>query len=156
MILRKATVHDADFVVTSILVMLQDMASYGGHTLNEESQVRSQLRAHFVDALEKGDHLFLLAVLEAEEGPVGVIEASVVSPYDIFRPKSVLHIHSIHVKPNHREEGIGRKLLEAALEWGKEKACQEAELNVLVSNPARKLYESLGFKAFELEMRLKL
>jgi len=45
-------------------------------------------------------------------------------------------------------------LLEAVLEWGREKGCAEAELNMLVSNPARRLYEKLGFKEFQLEMRL--
>jgi ribosomal protein S18 acetylase RimI-like enzyme len=155
--LRKATTQDVDSVVSLILAMLQDMASYGSHTLNEEGQVSSRLRARFTDVSEEENHVFLLAVQEgAEEEIVGVVEASTVSAYDVFRPKLVLHIHSIYVRPNHREQGLGRMLLEAALGWGKGKACQEAELNVLVSNPARRLYESLGFEVFELEMRLEL
>jgi aminoglycoside 6'-N-acetyltransferase I len=93
---------------------------------------------------------------EAGEGPVGIVEASVVSSYEIYRPKSVLHIRSLYVKPSSRGQGIGRKLLEAALEWGRGKGCQEVDLNVLLSNPARKLYESLGFTGFELKMRLGL
>ena len=68
----------------------------------------------------------------------------------------VLHIHSIYVEPSHRGEGIGQRLLEAVLEWGRGKGCVEAELSVLARNPANKLYENAGFEVFELEMRLGL
>ena len=155
--LRKATIRDIDSVVDLIEAMLQDMASYGGHALNEMSEIRLQLRTHFTDASERDDHIFLLAVPQgAEEDPVGVVEASVVCPHEVFQPKSALHIHSIYVAPSYRGEGVGRKLLEAALEWGRGKGCAEAELNVLAGNPARKLYEDAGFDVFELEMRLGL
>jgi GNAT superfamily N-acetyltransferase len=154
--LREATIRDIDSVVDLIKAMLQDMASYGGHALNEESEISLRLRTHFTDVSEKEDHIFLLAVLEGKEEPVGVIEASVVCPHEILQPKSVLHLHSIYVEPSCRGEGIGRRLLAAALEWGRGKGCVEAELNVLARSPARKLYASAGFEVFELEMRLGL
>ncbi len=155
--LREATIRDIDSVVNLIKAMLQDMVSYGGHALNKGGEISLQLQTHFLDVSEKEDHIFLLAVSEGtEEETVGVIEASVVCPPEIFQPKSVLHIHSIYVEPSHRGEGIGQRLLEAALEWGRGKGCVEAELNVLARNPANKLYENAGFEVFELEMRLEL
>lgn len=155
--LREATILDIDFVVNLIKAMLQDMSSYGGHVLNEEREISLQLQTHFTDVSKKEDHIFLLTVSEGiEEEPVGVIEASVVCPSEIFQPKSVLHIHSIYVEPSHRGEGIGQRLLEAVLEWGREKGCVEAELSVLARNPAKKLFENAGFEVFELEMRLGL
>lgn len=36
------------------------------------------------------------------------------------------------------------------------RGCVGAELNVLASNPARELYESVGFEVSELKMRLEL
>jgi hypothetical protein len=47
-------------------------------------------------------------------------------------------------------------LLEGALEWGRTHSCVEAELSTLCGNPARRLYESLGFVAAEVEMRRPL
>jgi GNAT superfamily N-acetyltransferase len=91
-----------------------------------------------------------------EEEPAGVVEASVVSPEGVFRPKAVVHIHSLYVKPGYRGEGIARRLLEEALDWGRGRGCLEAELNVLAKNPARRLYERAGFEVAELEMRLEL
>jgi GNAT superfamily N-acetyltransferase len=155
--IREASIRDIDSVVKLITAMLQDMASYGGHVLKEGVELSLQLRAHFTDVSRKENHIFLLAVQQGtKDGPIGVVEASLVNLDEVFQPKSVLHIHSMYVKPSYREEGIGRRLLEAALEWGKWKGCTEAELNVLARNPARKLYEEAGFMVFELEMRLEL
>jgi ribosomal protein S18 acetylase RimI-like enzyme len=133
------------------------MASYGGHALRTESELSLRLRARFTEASESKDHVFLLAVREGrEEESVGIIEAGEVCPLDIFQPKSVLHVYSIYVEADCRRKGIGRRLLEAALEWGREQRGVEAELSVLAMNPARKLYESAGLEVSELEMRLAL
>lgn len=155
--LRKATRQDVDYVVDSVLAMLQEMASHGGDALGLEEQIRSALEVRFSDSLEKEDHLFLIAGPEGEAAsPAGLIEASIVGREEFFRPTSVLHIHSLYVQPSHRGQGLGERLLKAGLEWGKRKGCLEAELNVLVGNPARRLYENLGFEAVELRMRLGL
>ena len=153
MVIREASVRDSHLVIELVSAMLQDMASYGGHALNNARQVNTQLRSSFSNAIEKEDHVFLLAVLEQQEELIGVVEASVGSADEVFRPKPVLHVHALYVKTDHRGRGVGRKLLEAVLDWGKEKGCVEAELNVLANNPARALYESAGFAVFELEMR---
>lgn len=154
-VLGKATVQDTNVVVHLIEAMLQEMTSHGGHAL--EDDVTPKLRARFTESLQTEDHVYLLASTAGPaEEPVGVVEASVVSPYQIFRYRPVLHVHSLYVKPHYREQGIGRMLLRAALAWGRERGCEQAELNVLPANPARRLYESLGFQVFELKMRLEL
>jgi GNAT superfamily N-acetyltransferase len=154
-VLGEATVQDTNVVVHLIEAMLQEMTSHGGHALGDD--VRSRLRARFTESLEREDHGYLLTSTTGPAGePVGVVEASVVSPYQIFRQRPVLHVHSLYVKPRYRGQGIGRGLLGAALAWGRERACERAELNVLAANPARQLYVSLGFRVFELKMQLEL
>jgi GNAT superfamily N-acetyltransferase len=155
--LWEATVQDIDSIVEMIKAMLQDMVSCGGHALNEESRIELQLRTHLAKGFERTERIVLLAALEGvEKKPVGMIEASITSLHEVFQPKRVLHIHSIYVERNCRRKGIGRSLLEAVWEWGEAKGCVEAELNVLLRNPARRLYEDLGFRAFEVEMRRDL
>jgi GNAT superfamily N-acetyltransferase len=155
--LREATVQDVDAVVDLVTAMLREMASYGGRALGEEAQVKSLLRTRFTDSLEKDNHAYLLAPVEgAEEELAGIVEASIISPYAVFQPKPLVHVHSLYVLPRYRGERIGRRLLEEVLDWGKRRGCTEAELNVLACNPARELYESLGFEIAELEMRLDL
>lgn len=155
--LREATVQDIDAIVDLVTAMLQEMASYGGHAPDKEARVRSLLRTRFADSLEKEDHVYVVAAADGgEEELAGMVEASVVSPCAVFRPKSVVHVHSLQVQPRYRGQGIGRRLLEEALDWGRGRGCVEAELNVLAKNPAHKLYESEGFEVSELRMRLEL
>jgi ribosomal protein S18 acetylase RimI-like enzyme len=155
--LRQATVQDSNTVVHLVKAMLQEMASYGGYALEEEAQVKSLLRARFIDSLEKEDHLYVVASLGGQgEELAGIVEASVVSPHSLFRPELRVHVHSLYVRPPYRRQGIGRRLLEEALDWGRVKGCRAATLHVLARNPARELYESLGFGVAELGMRLEL
>lgn len=57
----------------------------------------------------------------------------------------------IATDPNHRGQGIGKKLMREAMD------CSNGDiaLHVEPDNPAKKLYESLGFTNKYLEMRFK-
>lgn len=54
---------------------------------------------------------------------------------------------AIAILPGFRGQGLGRKLMEAAIAKAREHGYLQVELQVVSTNiPARKLYESLGFK----------
>ena len=58
-----------------------------------------------------------------------------------------LHIQNVAVHPLHRARGLGRFLVEEALELGKRNGCRVAVLEVRESNAiARRLYVSMGFR----------
>jgi len=97
-------------------------------------------------------HLVLLATLDAGP-PVGLLSARVEAPPAVFVAKRLLHVSAVFVEPSRRGQGIGRRLLDEALAWGRTRACVEASLNVLVANPARQLYFELGFADVRVEMR---
>ena len=154
--IREASRTDVDAVVDLITAMLREMASYSRRGLSEEDQVRSQLQGRFLDSCKKQHHAYLIAAVGDEDDLAGIVEGSLVSLDEIFCSKLVLHVHSLYVRPCYRRHGIGRRLLEEALEWGRDRGCVEAELSVLHRNPAHELYESMGFAVAELEMRLDL
>ncbi|MGH2414178.1 MAG: GNAT family N-acetyltransferase [Microcystaceae cyanobacterium] len=54
----------------------------------------------------------------------------------------------IYVVPAYRRSGVGRSLMEAAFQWGRDKGCTDVELHVLQNSPAKSLYEGLGLEAF--------
>jgi len=56
-------------------------------------------------------------------------------------------IHEIVVSPERRNLGIGTSLMNAAIRRFKELGLKQVELWVGVTNPARRFYENLGFKA---------
>jgi len=58
-----------------------------------------------------------------------------------------LHLMNLAVHPDHRRRGIGEDLARWVLNTGQEKGARIALLEVRVSNdPARRLYEKIGFK----------
>lgn len=62
-------------------------------------------------------------------------------------------IHSVYVDTNHRNQHLGKRMLEELIKWFKEKEVKDIRLEVYPNNlPAVKLYEQLGFKTYLLHM----
>ncbi|OKH30402.1 hypothetical protein NIES2101_42450 [Calothrix sp. HK-06] len=137
--------------------MLTEMTSFGGHPLQDANSLLSSLRYPIQEDVQSPDCLLLVAELNSPESQlIGILEANIANLYPIFLPKSSLHIRAVYVTPKFRRRGIALSLFEEAFAWGRVKGCTEVDLNVLLSSPAKVLYESLGFEAFEIEMRRKL
>jgi ribosomal-protein-alanine N-acetyltransferase len=66
-----------------------------------------------------------------------------------YIPENILVYIATH--KNHRGEGLGKKLMNKAIQYAK----GDVALHVEAENPAKHLYEKLGFENPYLEMRLK-
>ena len=73
-----------------------------------------------------------------------------------FKPRKIMHIGSLYVESNQRNQGHSKALLAAMLEWAKEQGCEACELNVHIRNPAAKFYEKHGFDNFQTQMKIEL
>jgi len=63
-------------------------------------------------------------------------------------------ITEMYVRPQFRRRGIGRALVEAALDYGRQRGCREFHLLVDPSNvAAQAFYTMLGFQVDSWEMR---
>ena len=156
-VIREATVDDVPLVSQFLRAMLAEMASMGGRPLADDPMAWTRFEASMGVERGKDDHIYLLADRpDPEQKPVGLAEARIFPAAPIFRLERLLHIHAVYVREAHRRQGIGRALLNSVLAWGRDKGCQEAELNTLVANPARSLYEGLGFKVSEVKMTCSL
>ena len=155
--IRRATEADIPLIAEFLRHMLADMAAVGGHPVATDSEHWTNIEAEFQDHLQAQDCLHLLAERPGtQQSTVGWAFARSTKREPVFKAARVLHISALYVSPAHRRQGIGRTLLAEILEWGRSMGCTEAELNVLVDNPARSLYGELGFSAFEIEMTRKL
>ncbi|WP_256871662.1 GNAT family N-acetyltransferase [Nostoc sp. TCL26-01] len=155
--IRKLVHQEIDTVIEFLQAMLDAMASFGGHALQDPHSVSSWFRDSIQSQIESPNHLFLVAELNVSSSQlIGVLEASIIELHSVFLPKSSLHIHAIYVVPEHRCSGVARSLMKAAFQWGRDNGCTEADLNVLRNSPAKLFYEGLGFEAFQIEMRRKL
>ena len=57
-----------------------------------------------------------------------------------------IHINNVAVRPEFRGRGIGRRLLRAAVAWGRQRRARQAVLEVRAGNEAaQQLYRSCGF-----------
>jgi GNAT superfamily N-acetyltransferase len=156
--IRKLSHQDIETIVEYLQAMLDDMASFGGHHIFQDSDSGSNwLRDCIQPQIDSPDRLFLGIQLDTVSSQlIGILEASIANLPSVFLPKSSLHIHAIYVVPAYRRSGVARLLMEAAFQWGRDQGCIEVDLHVLQNSPAKLLYEGLGFGAFQIEMRRKL
>ncbi|KGO81892.1 GNAT family acetyltransferase [Flavobacterium beibuense F44-8] len=92
--------------------------------------------------------LVLTARLEENNAVVGAVVINETG-MGSYIPENILVY--IATDPNQRGKGIGKKLMQEALESSK----GDVALHVEPDNPAKKLYENLGFTNKYLEMRYK-
>jgi GNAT superfamily N-acetyltransferase len=79
-------------------------------------------------------------VAETDDGPVGLIVAI---PHD---DPATVGIYAMFVSSRSRRRGVGRSLVEAAVDWANDRGAEQVTLMVIDRNEAAsKLYESCGF-----------
>ncbi|WP_175637855.1 GNAT family N-acetyltransferase [Metabacillus schmidteae] len=65
-------------------------------------------------------------------------------------------ITSLYVFPIYRKLGLGKQLMQSAIQQLKAEGYQKVQLNVFTGNPAKHLYEDLGFSDISTVMELKI
>ncbi len=71
-----------------------------------------------------------------------------------FREQRRGWIQDVYTIPERRGEGIGRRVVEALLEWFTRQHVPLVELTVAVSNPAAvRFWERLGFRTYMYRMK---
>jgi GNAT superfamily N-acetyltransferase len=141
---RDARYDEAGFIVQMIRQMVTDMASYGGYAPAPEDETWEKLSIALTTELQGENSKYVIA--EAENGDlIGIAGAELRTLGAAFAPKRTLHISVVYVLPSLRRSGIGSKLIARILDWGRTVGIEQCDLNVLSRNPARSLYEKLGF-----------
>lgn len=97
----------------------------------------------FFDPAQPG---VLLLVASVRNRLVGLLNGRIARNTSIFR-ETVLLIDNMYVEPAERGAGIGRRLLDSAIEWGQSQGATEARLTVVHGNTlAERFYEGAGFE----------
>jgi len=86
-----------------------------------------------------------LMVAEFENLPIGFVACDT-NWFSKYEDQYVAEIHEIIVDPSFQGRGIGKKLMEAALKYGKSRNRKISELWVGITNEkAKKFYKKLGY-----------
>ncbi len=76
-----------------------------------------------------------------------VAELQATAPLPLFRPARIAFVNDVVVARKARRRGLGRALMEGALEWARSREVARVELNVYEANEeAIRFYESIGYR----------
>jgi ribosomal protein S18 acetylase RimI-like enzyme len=141
---RPATSSDANAAV-GLMAQLGDYSR--GHI---DSGVEDRLRA----MLERPQYAIFVAEQEGER-VVGLLTAS--QRWTLWHAGPCAIIEELVVDEDARRQGIGRALIEAAIEWARAQGCSEVEVSTDLDNThAQAFYRQLGFESEALLLEYEL
>jgi ribosomal protein S18 acetylase RimI-like enzyme len=118
---------------------------------------------HWLTEQTKGDRgLFLVAdpeVSASQENSAlaGFLVATVEREIPIYRLREYAFIHDLWVEPAYRSAGVGRQLVETALQLFSQRGIHQVRLDTAAINEtARRLFQSCGFRVSTIEMLVEL
>jgi len=138
--IREATAADA----TNLVAYLKELVAEPGICipLTSDEIVTVEQERKIVDDISRSPSAIMLVAL-ADGQIVGELSLKSISPR-----RAVSHVGTLgmSVKASHRRKGVGRELLEAAVQWAPSAGIKRIELYVYARNtPAIALYERSGF-----------
>jgi GNAT superfamily N-acetyltransferase len=114
----------------------------------------AEYRRAFADV--EADPRTRLVVAEVDGAVVGTLQLSFL-PHVVRRGGERAQIEAVRVSSSHRGSGLGRQLLTWAVERARERGCVLLQLTTDAARPdAHRFYESLGFTASHVGMKLLL
>lgn len=92
----------------------------------------TKVKDYYSEQLESENAIFYLAILENH--PIGYVCAQLQKRPPVFDPPYIGFIDGLFVKSDFRRMGVGKKLLDLAIRWLKEKEIDRIQLSVASLN----------------------
>lgn len=124
--LRPATPADVPFLLQLRKLTMTEHLQRMGEPVDEDAHLQ-RVWSNFDDA----------QIIRANDESIGLLKLN--------RAPDEWHVHQIQILPTHQGSGIGKRVLSAVLDEARCKGVH-VSLSVLHGNPARRLYERLGFE----------
>jgi GNAT superfamily N-acetyltransferase len=148
---RDARFDEIGYVIEMTRLMVCEMERYGGRQATSDETAWNGHAAWIVAEL-KADNLKCLIAEAADSNRIGLGGARINTLEGVFAPTKIIHIGILFVLPSFRRKGVASKLISEMLDWGKSAGGDYFDLNVLVGNPARSLYQKFGFSDAAINM----
>jgi len=145
MAIRKATAAETQYILKQASEVMQE-ATMGLVKQNPEAA-----QDMIVQALMHGGYYL---VYEEQGSIKGWLAVS--SRYDMYADEMAGLLLELYVLPAYRNRGIAEELMNHALRQLRKEGFSRVHLNVFTGNPARLLYEKLGFHDVSLMMEKQL
>ena len=113
---------------------------WGKHAVGEQ-----EVRANVERIMAGGDGEYLLGAVDDTAAPAGVCQLRF--RWSVWKSAEDCWLEDLYVREEARRAGLGRALVEGALERARERGCKRIELDVNEDNTAaRALYVACGFR----------
>ena len=120
--------------------LIAEFGSWFGNHEPGEQEIRASVER--IMAGEDGE--YLLGAVDDAGPPTGVCQLRF--RWSVWKSTEDCWLEDLFVREEARRTGLGRALVEAALDRARERGCRRIELDVNEDNaPARALYEACGF-----------
>jgi ribosomal protein S18 acetylase RimI-like enzyme len=147
---------DAQVVAGYIRKMLEYTASLGGYSGNRSEDRWGEVGLRVAEEIRTNRrHAYFLAKDDTGR-PIGLGAAQITDAHLALEPCKTLHVSTLYVEPGMRRSGIGKRILEELITFGKAGGVDEIDLGVEATNPAVKLYLAAGFRIQRYRMVLAL
>jgi GNAT superfamily N-acetyltransferase len=149
--IRRATADDADTIVAHRRAMFSAMRYRDEQALDAMCEA---FRPWLIRMMHSGEYLTWFAISEDGSVAAGLGLWLMDWPPHMIGPGARrANILNVYTSPEHRRQGLARRLMETSLEW-----CRAHGIRAVIlhsSEEGRPLYQSLGFRPTN-EMRLVL
>lgn len=149
--IRRATADDADTIVAHRRAMFSAMRYHDEQALDAMCEA---FRPWLIRMMHAGEYLTWFAISEDGSIAAGLGLWLMDWPPHMIGPGARrANILNVYTSPEHRRQGLARRLMETSLEW-----CRAHSIRAVIlhsSEEGRPLYQSLGFRPTN-EMRLVL
>ena len=113
----------------------------------ETSSDAEKTMRRFLADLAASRHSFLFVAVTGGEEVIGFISGEMREGSPTFHSRTWASVDDVFVVPDHRNNGVGRALLDNVTTWAREREAHGVSLQVAAGNTrARKFYDELGFR----------
>jgi aminoglycoside 6'-N-acetyltransferase I len=103
-----------------------------------------EIASYFAGRLR--EPLQVLLAFDDAERPVGFVELNIRNSAEGCDTDQIAYLEGWYVVPEARQQGVGRALVQAALQWAREEGCSEIASDTLVDNEiSAAAHRALGF-----------
>ncbi|QOV89955.1 GNAT family N-acetyltransferase [Humisphaera borealis] len=160
MTIRDATADDIPAILPLVRKVAAFMQDRDPHKYTIEGDVGERYRNWLGGQIASGRSAILIADAAGRDDPpaiVGMLIGTVDREIPIYRLKEYGFINDLWVDETYRNEGVARQLVTEAIERFTRLGVEQIRLDVLLTNePARKLFETCGFRPSVMEMLLPI
>ncbi len=151
--IRRATLKD----VKEILPVWGELAVFHSTldpAFTPSAQWPREYGAYLRSLMTRDDAIAVVARDAGEIVGYAVGRVTMLPPF--FEQRYRGYIHDVFVKPQFRRRGVGRRLVDAILQWLRQQEVLLVELTVATNNEAVAFWKRLGFSVYMQQMKKDL